>query len=330
MTLSKPNAQAAASIRSLIDWPIDHKADDDGDARFTISVPDPLLSPEDANSSSSAAETPMPHVRTDLTLAWKNGDGPSNSKPNAQAAAAGRSPLRRPPNTQTQPPYRRCISLEDPHDGYATFTASAADSPMPRVMTNATHPLKSCLSTSRFLSRGNIMSSVSNGFRDSAAGGSGQATNKKNEQFKSGTTAHVAFSHLQVREYEVTLGDNPSVSSGAPLSLGWRYNPHEKISSLDDINDTNDSNSNNDTEAAASNDESTQLQQRRSISELKLSDQERLLRINPSVSMHDVHAVLQSTAALRMERTESLNEWKMDRMMKKRREMMVSMGETSQ
>ena len=147
------------------------------------------------------------------------------------------------------------------------------------------------------------------------------AMNKKNEQFKS--TARVAFSHLQFREYKVTLGDNPSVSSGAPLSLGWRYNPHEKISSLDNIN----TNSNNNSEAASN--ESAQLQ-RRSISELKLSDQERLLRINPSVSMHDVHAVLQSTAALRMERTESLNEWKMDMMMKKRREMMVSMGETSQ
>ena len=31
LALSKPDAQAAASVRSLMDWPIDHKADDDDD-----------------------------------------------------------------------------------------------------------------------------------------------------------------------------------------------------------------------------------------------------------------------------------------------------------
>ncbi len=37
-----------------------------------------------------------------------------------------------------------------------------------------------------------------------------------------------------MREYKVTLGDNPSVSSGAPLSLGWRYDPRERVVSLVD------------------------------------------------------------------------------------------------
>mmetsp|Transcript_4186 Transcript_4186/g.4596 ORF Transcript_4186/g.4596 Transcript_4186/m.4596 type:complete len:156 (+) Transcript_4186:149-616(+) len=36
--------------------------------------------------------------------------------------------------------------------------------------------------------------------------------------------ARVGFANAIIREYEVTLGDNPSVSKGPPLSLGWSYN----------------------------------------------------------------------------------------------------------
>merc|ERR1712113_295839 len=33
----------------------------------------------------------------------------------------------------------------------------------------------------------------------------------------------VSFSNVQVREYDLCLGDNPSVSTGAPVSLDWSY-----------------------------------------------------------------------------------------------------------
>lgn len=35
---------------------------------------------------------------------------------------------------------------------------------------------------------------------------------------------NVSFSSLEVREYEITLGDHPSVSVGPPISLSWKYN----------------------------------------------------------------------------------------------------------
>ena len=34
----------------------------------------------------------------------------------------------------------------------------------------------------------------------------------------------VQFGSLTIRNYEVQLGDNPSCSNGAPVSIGWRYN----------------------------------------------------------------------------------------------------------
>ena len=37
------------------------------------------------------------------------------------------------------------------------------------------------------------------------------------------------FADVEIREYEVTVSDNPGVKSGVALELGWRYNVHEPI-----------------------------------------------------------------------------------------------------
>ena len=40
----------------------------------------------------------------------------------------------------------------------------------------------------------------------------------------------VQFASVQVREYAVTLSDNPSVSCGAPIGLDWKYMEAEPLS----------------------------------------------------------------------------------------------------
>lgn len=204
-----------------------------------------------------------------------------------------------------------------------TFTVSSAHTPIPiqRVSTDLT--LKSCLSSSN-----SSMMSHNRSMNTLGTGGSRGKSSNKNEEFK--LARGVSFSHEQIREYEVTLGDNPSVSSGVPLSLGWRYNPQERISPLD--NDSkNDTEKKFERSLSLNKSMSTNnIFMRRPPSTLKrLSDRERQRRLssNPNVSMEDLSKALQSIAAVRMERRASLNELREEMVEKKRQETATLLNE---
>lgn len=55
----------------------------------------------------------------------------------------------------------------------------------------------------------------------------------------------VRFSSVCVREYDLCLGDNPSVARGAPISLDWTYRGSGSCFPLDDYEESQPSSSNN-------------------------------------------------------------------------------------
>lgn len=58
---------------------------------------------------------------------------------------------------------------------------------------------------------------------------------KLSGSLRSSIKLSVNFSTIEFRSYEVILGDSPSCRSGAPISLGWRYDPSstKRMSMLD-------------------------------------------------------------------------------------------------
>ena len=245
----------------------------------------------------------------------------SSSNKNAIACAAGRSLLDRPRTTSASTTPTN-VHMPDDLLLDATFSASAAQTPIRRRV-STDFSLKSCLSSS---SVNLLHSSCSTATNNKSPSSNNNGSSKKNEEFN--MVRNVSFSHLQIRHYEVTLGDNPSVSSGAPLSLGWRYDPNEYVSTLDpqqgDVTCCSSSSTQNSllSRSSGSGNSNNNKFTKRSMSELRLSDRERHRRLsaNPNISMEDLQIALQSVATTKLERKESLIELRQEKQQQRQRQ----------
>mmetsp|Transcript_8025 Transcript_8025/g.18483 ORF Transcript_8025/g.18483 Transcript_8025/m.18483 type:complete len:250 (-) Transcript_8025:51-800(-) len=162
----------------------------------------------------------------------------------------------------------------------STFSKSAAG----EIKRVPTEPTLSCLSLASARSSSRLS----------------RCNDSANELFPSSTSSkpiprHVSFSHVQVREYELALGCNPSVQSGVPISLGWNYNPNETRHSLD----------------GQGNLESKS----KSMSSLRLSDRERARRLEstPNISFEEMTQVLREVEKTKIERRQTLTLYRRER-----------------
>ena len=54
-------------------------------------------------------------------------------------------------------------------------------------------------------------------------------TTSKRRSRTSSSSSSVCFSSVTIRSYQQTIGDNPAVSYGTPISLDWNYEEHDSI-----------------------------------------------------------------------------------------------------
>jgi hypothetical protein len=53
------------------------------------------------------------------------------------------------------------------------------------------------------------------------------------KSYRKSSSKTVKFDKIQIREYALTVGDNPSCSN-APISLSWEYNPAHEVHTIDE------------------------------------------------------------------------------------------------
>mmetsp|Transcript_27814 Transcript_27814/g.39088 ORF Transcript_27814/g.39088 Transcript_27814/m.39088 type:complete len:229 (+) Transcript_27814:32-718(+) len=102
------------------------------------------------------------------------------------------------------------------------------------------------------------------------------------------TTKNVSFDQIQVREYEITLGDNPAVRQGVPISIGWNY-VKQRTKSVDDYETHRPSES------------------RRSYKDLQIKPQERRCTLvnEWSISKEHVKQAMQEVKVIQRQRRET-------------------------
>jgi hypothetical protein len=133
------------------------------------------------------------------------------------------------------------------------------------------------------------------------AGGGGETSTLPTRSQKK----KVTWDMVQFRTYETVLGDNPSVSGGAPISLGWRYTNDSELEPSDD--DLDDSKLSRSVSAMPIDDyEAIRLPQRMPMEQLVVSQWDREQRLyDAGVSRADMNKVIASVTHIKVSRNQN-------------------------
>lgn len=158
---------------------------------------------DEVTSPTSAIQFPTLHTRSESLPSRAEGSVSSNGPIAAREAASSPSPQRRSIFAKT---YAEPSSSNDDFE-FKMLQSNDRTTSMPAKLPSSKMPRKPSLKK------------VSSFVGDAA----------KNETSNGIMKPSVSFSNLQIREYDVTLGDNPSCSYGPPVSLGWDYSDTEVV-----------------------------------------------------------------------------------------------------
>ncbi len=113
--------------------------------------------------------------------------------------------------------------------------------------------------------------------------------NEEKEPTQARKERGVQFSTIEIREYPITLGDNPGGRSGPPISLGWDYSISSKMN-LDTYESRRDPTI------------------RRSISEFYISSQDRVCALlkTDGCSMKDIFDACATARSIRKDRRQNI------------------------
>eukprot|EP00980_Cylindrotheca_fusiformis_P017511 scaffold5493_cov166-Cylindrotheca_fusiformis.AAC.1 len=108
--------------------------------------------------------------------------------------------------------------------------SSNENSKMRKVKTESDLTALTCESSDSGCSLSDFTSSLrSEGSLRSCLKSSNNNNNNDSERSSCSLDASVRFSHVQIREYPICIGDNPSTTEGPPISLGWEYDEEKEI-----------------------------------------------------------------------------------------------------
>ena len=148
---------------------------------------------------------------------------------------------------------------------------------------------------------------VTNAITGTGGGGGENSTLPTRSQKKK-----VTWDMVQFRTYETVLGDNPSVSGGAPISLGWRYTNDSELEPSDDNDRCDDSklprrrSSRSGSAMPIDEYEAIRLPQRMPMEQLVVSQWDREQRLyDAGFSRADMNKVIASVTHIKVSRNQN-------------------------